>query len=345
VVEAIQDESVICTDEAPILLAEQPICQDFTLQAVLDGPLATVSWSAYPGAVQYWVYVLDGDGMMLPGFPILLPPDQLSIVLDLETGVSPFSVGVSPWIPPDGAICLEGLTLGDQQQQHQGPCAIMTDRGDVAARVGPGPLRSVFSFLSPGVEYRVTGMAHAEDDSLWWQIDKTQIPGHEAVTSLWVAASDVTTLGICTQVPEVEIPPVVPDGEEPGEPGGWGPCGSCDTCGHPSECVTSPEGLCLWDPATCGGVPPGEVVPGCYNIAVTVDMARCSFTTASAMLDTAPNCEGSAYSPGTAISAHAVAVDPKCFVDYWSGCGASGSSGSVSFTATSSCTLIAHMRS
>lgn len=35
---------------------------------------------------------------------------------------------------------------------------------------------------------------------------------------------------------------------------GWGPCGSCDSCGYPSqECVTSPEGVCLWDPSTCRG--------------------------------------------------------------------------------------------
>jgi len=35
-------------------------------------------------------------------------------------------------------------------------------------------------------------------------------------------------------------------------PGRWLGCGSCNTCGHPAnECVTSPEGACLWDPATC----------------------------------------------------------------------------------------------
>jgi len=37
-------------------------------------------------------------------------------------------------------------------------------------------------------------------------------------------------------------------------PGRWLGCGSCNTCGHPTnECVTSPEGACLWDPATCRG--------------------------------------------------------------------------------------------
>ena len=32
----------------------------------------------------------------------------------------------------------------------------------------------------------------------------------------------------------------------------WGSCGSCTTCGGPVEqCVTSPQGECLWDAATC----------------------------------------------------------------------------------------------
>ena len=33
---------------------------------------------------------------------------------------------------------------------------------------------------------------------------------------------------------------------------GWGACGSCSTCGFsPSECVLSPTGSCVWDPARC----------------------------------------------------------------------------------------------
>lgn len=30
------------------------------------------------------------------------------------------------------------------------------------------------------------------------------------------------------------------------------PCGSCNTCGYPAdECITTPDGQCLWDPTTC----------------------------------------------------------------------------------------------
>ena len=71
-------------------------------------------------------------------------------------------------------------------------------------------------------------------------------------------------------------------------------------------------------------------------------MSKCQYTPGSAMLDVAPNCDGG-YLPGTAMAAHAVAVDPKCNVAYWSGCGGLGGENSVTFTATGSCVLTAHM--
>lgn len=50
---------------------------------------------------------------------------------------------------------------------------------------------------------------------------------------------------------------------------GWQACGSCDTCGHPSsECVTSPEGACLWDPATCN-------IPAAPSITMNASSYNC----------------------------------------------------------------------
>lgn len=44
-------------------------------------------------------------------------------------------------------------------------------------------------------------------------------------------------------------------------PGSWLGCGSCSTCGYPAnECVTSPDGACLWDPATCRPSPSGPAL-------------------------------------------------------------------------------------
>ena len=338
---------LICAADATIVFEDLPnqqllpICENFNviLATIPTDTNATVTWTPYPGAEGYWVYVLDDSGLMVPGFPTLLPPDQLSLTLTLGPGT--YTVGVGPWIAPDGAICLAGFPL---EMAQPTPCAIRTDRGDVPVHVGPGRYRSVFSLLPTGVDILVTGQATDDAGNLWWQIDKTQIPGHEAVISLWVAASDVAASGNCEDVPPAEPSTLIPGVEQP-EPGGWGACGSCDTCEHPGECVTSPEGACLWDPATCGsGVPGGgDSASGCFNITASVDMTHCPYATGFATLDTPPNCEGSFYTPGTAITAHATVDDYKCYVDYWSGCGASGSGGSVSFSATSSCTVVAHI--
>lgn len=52
---------------------------------------------------------------------------------------------------------------------------------------------------------------------------------------------------------EVSIPrPAVFTSTSGSGPGQWLGCGSCSTCGHPAnECVTAPDGACLWDPSTC----------------------------------------------------------------------------------------------
>ena len=319
----------------------------------------TVEWGDYPDAEHYAFSILDATSTLVPGYPVILPADQHSLVVE-GLGAGAYTIVVGPWADPGGMYCPGEALIGIQEVpgQQQAPCLIRADRADVRARIGPGMERAAFAFLTPGIEYPVIGQALDGFGNLWWQIDKTLIPGHEAALSLWVDASEVIAIGDCNNVPQSDVPPVIPWEPEPEEPeipdeppppGGWLPCGSCDTCGHPAnECVTSPEGACLWDPTTCLGleeVPPpedgGEPPPECYHITVTVDN-QCQYSAASAMIDVAPNCDGG-YAPGTTISAHAVGVDPKCAVSSWSGCGVSGGGSSVSFTATGSCTLVAHM--
>ncbi len=332
----------ICTAETTVTLEGGPACERFAAWiAEQTDTSVTISWSDYPGAEGYWVVVADAvTRTVLSGWPVVLPTSEHSInVTELLPG--DYVAAVAPYLPHGGPLCIQEVTftIGPGPGQ-QFICFIHTDRRDVPARVGPGYSRSIFAFLTPGVDYPVIGQALDGDSNLWWQIDKTLIPGHEMVLSLWVAASDVTAIGNCGSVPPGDVPPLIP--VEPEQPTGqWLPCGSCDTCGHPaSECVTSPEGVCLWDPTSCAGVPPDDG-SGCYAVNVTVDLGRCQ-TPASAMLDTPPNC-GSRYTPGTTINAHAVAVDPKCNVEYWSGCGASGTENNITFTPSGSCTLTAHM--
>ncbi len=357
-------EDMVCTTEASLEFEPPPderwpVCAFFeVLITARTDTSFTVEWSDYPDAEHYSFSILDATSTLVPGYPVILPADQHSLVVE-GLGAGAYTIVVGPWADPGGMYCPSEALIGIQEVpgQQQAPCLIRADRADVRARIGPGMERAAFAFLTPGIEYPVIGQALDGFGNLWWQIDKTLIPGHEAALSLWVDASEVIAIGDCNNVPQSDVPPVIPWEPEPVEPeipdepppGGWLPCGSCDTCGHPAnECVTSPEGACLWDPTTCLGleeVPPpedgGEPPPQCYHITVTVDN-QCQYSAASAMIDVAPNCDGG-YAPGTTISAHGVGVDPKCAVSSWSGCGVSGGGSSVSFTATGSCTLVAHM--
>lgn len=338
-------DEIICTAEASLGIESRPVCAEFTVWIVNQTENSvSFEWSEYPGADGYVLSVLGAvTRTILPGWPVVVSASQHSYTVT-DPPVESFIFTVGPWNDETGGFCMVELAAEVQEipRQSQYPCLIRAEHASVAARVGPSVDRSIFAWLTAGQEYPVLGTAHDAEGAVWWQIDKTLFAGHEMVLSLWVAAADVTAIGACDNVPPADVPPVIPWEPEQPQPGGWLPCGSCDTCGHPaSECVTSPAGACLWDPASCSGDIPPDDGSGCYAVSAAIDMGRC-FGPGSAMLDTPPNC-GSRYTPGTTISAHAVAVDPKCNVEYWSGCGASGSDNNITFTPGASCVITAHM--
>lgn len=126
------------------------------------------------------------------------------------------------------------------------PCTILADRADVPVRVGPGESRSVRLFLPAGEPVAVIGRATV-DNANWWQVDL------EGIEQAWVAQADVDAVGNCLSVPSADAPPVVPGGQtQANSSGEWGECGSCDSClGPDSQCVTTPDGQCVWDAARC----------------------------------------------------------------------------------------------
>jgi|GEM_PF-1539861 len=334
-------------------LHHEPDCEDFSI-AITDitGGTVTLEWTDYPGAEGYSITVVDSTGAIVPGYPVIAAPDVHSAFMGLGPGG--FLVTVGPWFDPEGVICPRELKVEiPEQPQEQFPCIIRTNRADVRVRVGPGLDRAAFAFLTAGEEYPVIGYAYDAAGNLWWQIDRESIPGGEMALSLWVLASEVEALGNCDQVPPGEVPVPEPgqpgQPEQPGQPGGpgqWLPCGSCDTCGHPAnECVTSPEGACLWDPATCVQQPeqPGEPGGQCYRITAQIDKGNCGANT-SVIITTPYNCDNG-FAPGTTVTAQAATDFQKCYITSWSGCGASGSGASVSFTATASCTVVVHFAS
>ena len=217
--------------------------------------------------------------------------------------------------------------------------AVTTQVNQIDVRVGPGDNRGVFGSFPANQDIRVIGQAYDENNVVWWEIDKNQIPGGQDADSLWVNSDDVGEKGDCLAVGRVEAPPII-IGSTPVPPGTWGACGSCE-CGHPGECVTSPTGECLWDPATChpadnGGGNGGK--PGCAYITKVVGPET---GYGIITLRPSPNCDHG-YTPGTVITAVA---SPRLspFAGWGGSCGASGGA-LATFTISSSCTLVANFQ-
>jgi hypothetical protein len=376
VIEAIQGETPICIEETTVTFPDLvPVCPDLNLQGQItnnEERWAEWTWNPFPDGDGYFMQL---EAMMPDGSVVLIGSatfgaDQTAWdtnhPLDLaETDTFRLRMQV---IMGETLVCPAEATITFQPPVQE-PCEIVAERGDVRVHVGPGRNRSVFTYLSPGRAYSVTGQAVDSDGNIWWQIDKTQVPGHEAVLELWVAESDVTEHGNCTAVPQAEGPGLIP--VEPEQPGTWGECGSCVTCGHPGECVLSPDGECLWDPATCGSQeppppadddgtdgndgnngddgneepPPQEPEPEpeqeCVFVTASVDPGN----TGTAGPLTAANCvsQGSGYLPGTVVQV-GVSPNPGCWLDHWSGCGAGGTANPVSITVNATCHIVAHVQ-
>ncbi len=216
-------------------------------------------------------------------------------------------------------------------------CKVRTEQELFArVRVGPGENRGIFGFLPAKQDFTVIGQALDEQGKTWWQLDKDEIPGSEFAASLWVAEEEVDEIGNCLSVPPGEIPPIIPGLPPPARvtPGGWGPCGSCDTCGHPGECVASPDGTCLWDPKTCAPPTGGE----CYYLVVQV-VNPPTGAIGSVAIGKKPDCPDGGYSPGTQVPLSAI---PPYRMS-WSGTcpGASGTNPNITVTMNFSCTAIA----
>jgi hypothetical protein len=226
------------------------------------------------------------------------------------------------------------------------PCEIRTDRTDVTMHVGPGYNRGIYGYLPSGVGIRVLGQANADDGSPWWKIDHTQVGASAGITSLWVAQADVIAPEECL-APIAEVPPIISYPTPVPTPGTWGPCGSCDTCGYPqSECITTPDGDCVWDYSCRPQIPPPEKTPDdtdngddCWRLGTGVAPTP---SAGSVSVLTKPNCDGM-YKDGTSVSVSASAAQRWAF-HHWSGdCpGGSGSANPITITMTQTCTIIAN---
>jgi hypothetical protein len=195
-------------------------------------------------------------------------------------------------------------------------CAARTDRTDVTVRVGPGLNRGSYTFMPVNQDIPVLGQSTDSTGLIWLMLDKAFFPGSENVFSLWVASSEVLASPSCASVAQGEVPPLVSQPTPP-PPGQWGGCGSCTTCEHPSECVLSPEGMCLWDPSTCGPQDQGgDPDPGCYRLSLSWSPTGYGSATAYSRQ---PCQSRFSFQPGATVYINANVSIGGGYVESWSG--------------------------
>ncbi len=227
-------------------------------------------------------------------------------------------------------------------------CSVRTDQEGIGVRLGPGYGRSIYTYLSPGVDLTVTGQYADNSGAIWWQLDKAQVDPGFTGESLWVAEADVNEQGSCALVAAATPSDFIP--AQPTQvPGTWGGCGSCDTCGHPGECVTSPDHQCLWDPTTCAAPPPPPVnvtvPPGvtCYTVSLSVNPPGAGSISAYGRQP----CGGNSFAAGSPvnISASQTNIDYQ-FLNIQTSCGSQSLQGqNFTFTITNNCQATANFLS
>lgn len=149
---------------------------------------------------------------------------------------------------PETMMILKSITFdpnsveaeNSDSQASGEPCLVSTQTARTATvRVGPGENRTALLFLPVGNEFTVTGRIVLDDETVWYQLDKTQVDPNTSASELWVAQSLVDEVGDCALVGETSAPPIRPimsappatGGNNSGGGGGSAPAGSLPQSG------------------------------------------------------------------------------------------------------------------
>ncbi len=205
-------------------------------------------------------------------------------------------------------------------------CTVSTDAADtVRVRVGPGENRTSIAFLPTGQDFIVQGKATADDDSLWYKLDKAEVAPNKAVNEVWVAVAEVESVGNCDAVVDVNAPPIVPIINAP--PPTAAPSGETQSGGETQPSTTSggttPQSgswtlsLNAVTNASCTGISnvsfPTSEVYGVMSVRVNISISGDSLRLNDAVLSrTGPNSfQGSVtLAPGLYVTIVTVVQSP-----------------------------------
>lgn len=209
--EAILVDGAVFTDIAADATAEEALLA--ALLAVYEveveaGDLETAEIDGVDAV--FWPYE-DTDSVedtVISGEVYWLTVDGVSLFIDVYAEELVFA---------DSAEAVEALLVGIQLSGAEAveteavACFVSTETARTATvRVGPGTNRTSLLFLNVGTDYPVTGRFVADDETVWYQLDKQVVDPNTSAAELWVAQADVNETGDCDLVGEASAPPIRP---------------------------------------------------------------------------------------------------------------------------------------
>ncbi|MCA9906434.1 MAG: hypothetical protein KC547_21410, partial [Anaerolineae bacterium] len=224
------------SDKAYILLYGPEAMQDLTRPGTRGGPRSAMS-AAYQSLYDeqmdaegiesreiagreaaVWNYLLGSakEGI----FAVIALDEPLTFMaIDISTPLDELSADAEEIVAIVESLTVAGAAAGSTSSSAAEPCVVSAETANSAhLRVGPGFNRTSVAFLPAGQNFEVIGQATADDDSVWFKLDKAEAAPQSAANEVWVLNEEVEASDGCAAVQTVGGSPVIPIINAPAAP-------------------------------------------------------------------------------------------------------------------------------
>jgi hypothetical protein len=148
-------------------------------------------------------------------FAVEVDDDNTLIIIAVMTADEQFgilqSLSPSDELEDHETLITDLLSGFNPDDESSASCSVSTSESNsIEVRVGPGTNRTVVSFLPANTPFDILGKIEADDESLWFKLDKELAAPGKSVNETWVSAENVTQDGDCDIIGDASAPPIIP---------------------------------------------------------------------------------------------------------------------------------------
>jgi hypothetical protein len=182
--------------------------QNMTSLEIGDSTVAQAEIESAVGTGAAFGLAFDSDtmGVVTAVMPTAMFEDFAPTLIDIVDSFGPAEEGASD----TGAALANALQSAAEARTNVNCTVRVEEERSASVRVGPGTNRTAMLFLPANHDYKVQGQAEANDGAMWWKLDKDEVAPNSAAAELWVDQNQVIASEDCSQVPNVEPPPIIP---------------------------------------------------------------------------------------------------------------------------------------